>query len=178
MTEGEPRTLPGSGNGRPSSYISRIHLEVIAILLPIFVVLVAVGWNTRPQSNGFSGVPAKHGGDCVHAGSDQGASEVLHRTADNGAVLDITVGPPGPMGAWTVDIDSPNGAQLCTPSDLPAEASPGLIFSGRPHVSRRSVSFLWDTRRRAELSGQESRTSVHLALLVLPRPGESQWFFP
>jgi hypothetical protein len=132
VTEGEPPTLPGSGDGRPSSYISRIHLEVIAILLPIFVVLVAFGWITRPQSNGFSGVPANMVVIAYTPGANQGASEVLHRTADNGAVLDITVGPPGPMGAWTVDIESPNGAQLCTPSDLPAEGSPGLIFSGPP----------------------------------------------
>jgi hypothetical protein len=63
---------------------------------------------------------------------NNGASEVLHRTADNGAVLDITVGPPGPMGAWTMDIDNPNGAQLCTPSDLPDEPSLGLALSGPP----------------------------------------------
>jgi hypothetical protein len=112
--------------------MSRVHLEVIAILVPIFVILVVVGWITRPQSNGFSAVPTNMLVIVSTADGNKGGSEVLHRTADNGAVLDVTVGPPGPAGAWTVVIDNPHGAQLCTPSELPDEASPGLTVSGPP----------------------------------------------
>lgn len=131
MTDGEPLTPSGHGNGRSSSYIGRVHLEVIAILLPVFVILVALGWVTRPQSTGFSTVP-----DNVlvtlNANGINGVSEVLHRTADNGAVLDITADPPWSAGAWTVGIDNLDGARLCTPSELPNNVIPGLALSGRP----------------------------------------------
>ena len=96
-----------------------VRLEVIAILFPVFATLAAVGWHTRPQSNGFSAVPANVLLIVRTPDGDKGASEVLHRTADNGAVLDVTVGPPLAVGAWTVEIDHPDGAQLCTPSQLP-----------------------------------------------------------
>jgi hypothetical protein len=132
VTDAEPRTLAGSGNGRPSTYISRVHLEVIAILFPVFAILAAVGWHTRPQSNGFSAVPANVLLIVRTPDGDKGASEVLHRTADNGAVLDVTVGPPLAVGAWTVEIDHPDGAQLCTPSQLPDDVNPGLTVSGPP----------------------------------------------
>jgi hypothetical protein len=131
VTDGEPLTPSGHGNGRPSSYIGRVHLEVIAILLPVFVILVALGWVTRPQSTGFSTVP-----DNVlvtlNANGINGVSEVLHRTADNGAVLDITADPPWSAGAWTVGIDNLDGARLCTPSELPDNVIPGLTVSGPP----------------------------------------------
>jgi hypothetical protein len=132
VTDGEPRTLPDGGDGRRSGYVSRVHLEVIAILLPIFVILVIVGWDTRPQSSGFAAVPTNVLVNVYTPNGSGGGSEVLHRTTDNGAVLDLSVGPPQPVGAWKVEIDDPDGARLCTPSELPDDSSPGLTLSGRP----------------------------------------------
>ena len=92
VNDGEPRDPSGDENARPSSYISRVHLEVIAILLPIFVVLVAVGWYTLPQSTGFSALPDNMVITLTSPSAVNGFSEVLHRTDDNGAVLDIAAG--------------------------------------------------------------------------------------
>jgi hypothetical protein len=99
--------------------------------LPVFVILVALGWSALPQSTGFSAVP---GNVLVTLNASQinGVDEVLHRTADNGAVLDINADSPVSAGAWTVGLDNPDGARLCTPSELPENATPGLVLSGPP----------------------------------------------
>lgn len=131
MTDGEQLTPNSHGSGRPSSYIGRIHLEVIAILLPVFVILLALGWSIRPQSTGFSAVP-ENVLVTLSANGINGVSEVLHRTADNGAVLDITADPPWSAGSWTVRIDNLDGARLCTPSELPDNVTPGLALLGPP----------------------------------------------
>jgi hypothetical protein len=131
VTEGEPPTPSGHGNGRPSSYIGRVHLEVLAILLPVSVILVALGWSMRPQSTGFPAVP-QNVLVTLNASGINGGSEVLHRTADNGAVLDVTADPASSAGDWTVGIDNLDGARLCTPSELPDNVTPGLAVSGRP----------------------------------------------
>ena len=124
--------MSGNENPLPSSYISRVHLEVIAVLLPIFVIFVAIGWVTRPQSNGFPAVPENMLVTVRAANGVPGVNEVLHRTADNGAVLNITMDPPSSAGTWTVGIDNLDGARLCTPSTLPDNVTPGLVLSGPP----------------------------------------------
>jgi hypothetical protein len=135
VTDEEPPILVDKENGRPSSYIGRVHLEVIAILLPILVILVVIGWSTRPQSKGFPAVPTNMLVTVEAPDGISGVSEVLHRTADNGAVLNITVGPPWSKDVWTVGIDNLDGAHLCTPSVLPDQVTPGLSELGPTHVA-------------------------------------------
>ena len=133
VNDGEPRDIGGKENARPSSYIGRVHLEVIAILLPIFVVLVAIGWTMRPQSTGFSALPDNMLITLTSPSAVNGFSEVLHRTVDNGAVLDIAAGDLSVSGpSWSVGIYDLDGARLCTPSVLPEGVEPDFSFLGPP----------------------------------------------
>jgi hypothetical protein len=174
VNDGEPRDPSGDENARPSSYVSRVHLEVIAILLPIFVVLVAVGWFTLPQSTGFSALPDNMVITLTSPSAVNGFSEVLHRTDDNGAVLDIAAGQLSLSGpSWSVGIYDLEGARLCTPSVLPVGVEPDLSVLGPPervppqHLSKpdshgynlvRSsgpmfVQFCWSSNGPAQLNG-------------------------
>ena len=139
MESHEPRAALGTGT-------IQLHksdpLEVIAILLPIFVIFVVIGWLTRPQSNGFPAVPENMLVTVKAANVVNGVGEVLHRTAGNGAVLDITVDPPWSAGSWTVGIDNLDGARLCTPSTLPDLVTPGLALLGPTHVVPQRLTFL------------------------------------
>jgi hypothetical protein len=127
----EPRNPGGTEGARSSSYIGRVHLEVIAILLPIFLILVVVGWSMRPQSTGFSAVPTDALLTVQSADVVNGVSEMLYRTANNGAMLEVTVGAPWSEGAWSVEFYDLRGARLCTPSKL-SEDTPDFSLLGPP----------------------------------------------
>jgi hypothetical protein len=173
MTDGEP-SPGGNENGRPSSYIGRIHLEVIAVLLPILVVLVAIGWFTLPQSTGFSALPDNMMVILTSPSVVNGFSEEIHRTVDNGAVLDIAASDLSLSGpSWSVGIYDLDGARLCTPSVLPESIEPDLTFGGPPervppqHLSKPNklgykvvkgagplfVQLCWSSNGPAQLNG-------------------------
>jgi hypothetical protein len=89
---------------------------MVVVLVVILAVLVGVGWSLRPQSSGFPTVPENVSLQ-AEANGVRTVSEALHRTADNGAVLEVNVeNALGTMsGPWTLVIGNLGGGKICTP---------------------------------------------------------------
>src|SRR3954454_21243551 len=105
---------------RGAGYARRLHLEFIGLLAVITVVFGYLGWTWRPQSSGFPAIPQ---GMTIHVDAPSVvAREVLTRTADDGAVLELflhgdtsTDVPTWSEHSWVVTIYHLGSGRLCPP---------------------------------------------------------------
>jgi len=114
------------------SYIDRLHVPLIIALFVIVVVISIVGWAWRPRSGGFPSVEGPEQVEITQNGTNS-YTEVLQRTADNGATLTIqAIAASGdvPSGSWTVSVWDPGSATLCTPGSVVTEGG-GAVFTVR-----------------------------------------------
>jgi hypothetical protein len=110
-----PRSRRGAG------YVHRLHVEFIVLLAIITVVFAYLGWTWRPQSSGFPAIPQGLTVQ-VEGGVDVAAREVLTRTGDDSATLDLFLDaePVGDLAlwserTWSVTIWNLDAGRVCTP---------------------------------------------------------------
>jgi hypothetical protein len=97
-----------------SGYLGEIHLEMVALLAVILVVLVGVGWSLRPQSSGFPRVPEDLS-LAVTGGGFTAVGETLTATGVDGAELDVTAsGTTGTPGPWILTIGNLGAGRVCS----------------------------------------------------------------
>ena len=120
-------TDPGGG------YVRRLHVEFIVLLAIITVVFAYLGWNWRPQSSGFPAIP--QGLTIQVPGSNVIGREVLTRTGDDGAVLEVFIhadavpeNPNWNEDSWSVTIFGLGAGRVCTPRKF-SDASTSAAYT-------------------------------------------------
>ena len=138
--------------------VNEVHLEVIGILYSGIAILAGDGVDARglPIQRSVGRPTERVAHRVTTPDGDKETSEVLHRTADNGAVLDVAVGPPlavGP-GRWEWTIRTVRGSAHHRNYQ---QREPSVDRVRTSDACRTAAShFFGDSQRRAELSGQES----------------------
>lgn len=107
-----------SDEGQGAGYFRQLHLEMLAVLVVVFVVLVIVGWHLRPHSGGFPPVD-----DSLHLNylgpMLGGVSESVTLTPGGGSKLTVS-GEYATEGSgiantesWKMQILHPAGGRFC-----------------------------------------------------------------
>lgn len=101
-----------------AGYFRHLHIELLAVLVVVFVVLVIVGWHLRPQSGGFP--PVDDGLHLNYLGPMLGGvSEGVTLTPGGGSKLTVS-GEYATEGSgfanaepWKMQISHPAGGRFC-----------------------------------------------------------------
>jgi hypothetical protein len=102
-------------------HLAQIHLEWVAVLVVVFVVLVVVGWSLRPQSSGFR--PIQTGQYVVVTGQGVGTiTQTLTRTRSGEVQLQVRSDQTS-SGPWTVSAYFTTGYRVCQPANVVNAAS-------------------------------------------------------
>jgi hypothetical protein len=104
---------PGAGR----SYLTEIHLELVAVLVVICVALALFGWTLRPQSGGFPTVP-ENISIFINDARITSAYTSMARLGDNGAQLTLYSSnalQAASSAPWSVQIDNIGSGHVCTP---------------------------------------------------------------
>jgi hypothetical protein len=119
-----------SDDSKRAGYFRQLHLELLAVLLIVFVVLVIVGWHLRPQSGGFP--PVDDGLQLNYLGPmlGDGVSESITLTPGGGSILVLS----GEYATAASGIFNPHPWQMQI-SDLAGGRFCGTDVGERTHVT-------------------------------------------
>jgi hypothetical protein len=101
-----------SDEGGAVGYFRQLHVELLAVLVVVFVVLVIVGWHLRPSSGGFP--PVNDGLVLYYSGTAlTKESEIITLTPGGGSTLSVAGDSPAASDSWKMTISGLAGGRFC-----------------------------------------------------------------
>jgi hypothetical protein len=146
-----------SEEGKAVPYFRQLHLELLAVLVVVFVVLMIVGWHLRPQSGGFP--PIDDGLGVSYTGPQlTGQQQTILLTPGGGSTLEVNGNSVGKAtDSWRIAISGLVGGRFCG-SDLAgqsihpsAPSTTGIVLHGTGDAF--GLKLCWPTGGVADLNG-------------------------
>ena len=148
-----------SDEGKTVGYFRQLHVELLAVLVIVFVVLVIVGWQLRPSSAGFPPVDDRlvlfYSGPMLTS-----EFENITLTPGGGSTLGVSVNfPQGATGSWALAIPGLTKKNFCGEpvvgarpqvNDRPNGSSTELVVHGTGPLI---LNFCWPTGGVADIEG-------------------------